>query len=205
MGSAELEPLIGKVDHFLHLAAIYDLNAKAGIQQQVNAEGTRQALQLAERLQARCFHHCSSIAVAGLFDGLFREDMFDEAEHLDMPYFQTKHEAEGIVRKESTLPWRIYRPGIVVGDANTGEMDKVDGPYYFFKTIQKLRRMLPPWMPAIGVEGGASTWCRSTSWWMPSITSPTWKGRQQGVPPDRFPSHAGRRHAEHLLPRRPCP
>lgn len=154
VSAIEQEPLVGNIDHFLHLAAIYDLNAKAGIQQQVNTEGTRQALQLAERLGARCFHHCSSIAVAGLFDGLFREDMFDEAEHLDMPYFQTKHEAEGIVRKESTIPWRIYRPGIVVGDANTGEMDKVDGPYYFFKTIQKLRRLLPPWMPAIGVEGG---------------------------------------------------
>ena len=154
VSATEQEPLVGNIDHFLHLAAIYDLNAKAGIQQQVNTEGTRQALQLAERLGARCFHHCSSIAVAGLFDGLFREDMFDEAEHLDMPYFQTKHEAEGIVRKESTIPWRIYRPGIVVGDANTGEMDKVDGPYYFFKTIQKLRRLLPPWMPAIGVEGG---------------------------------------------------
>lgn len=148
------EQLIGKIDHFFHLAAIYDLNAKAGIQQQVNTEGTRQAVQLAERLGTRQFHHCSSIAAAGLFDGLFREDMFDEAEHLDMPYFQTKHEAEGIVRNECTIPWRVYRPGIVVGDSNTGEMDKIDGPYYFFKTIQKLRRLLPPWMPAIGVEGG---------------------------------------------------
>ncbi len=148
------EPLIGKIDHFFHLAAIYDLNAKAGIQQQVNTEGTRQAVQLAERLGTGQFHHCSSIAAAGLFDGLFREDMFDEAEHLDMPYFQTKHEAEGIVRNECTIPWRVYRPGIVVGDSNTGEMDKIDGPYYFFKTIQKLRRLLPPWMPAIGVEGG---------------------------------------------------
>ncbi|MFQ1842094.1 SDR family oxidoreductase [Aeromonas veronii] len=148
------EQLIGKIDHFFHLAAIYDLNAKAGIQQQVNTEGTRQAVQLAERLGTGQFHHCSSIAAAGLFDGLFREDMFDEAEHLDMPYFQTKHEAEGIVRNECTVPWRVYRPGIVVGDSNTGEMDKIDGPYYFFKTIQKLRRLLPPWMPAIGVEGG---------------------------------------------------
>ncbi|QSR47742.1 SDR family oxidoreductase [Aeromonas veronii] len=148
------EQLIGKIDHFFHLAAIYDLNAKAGIQQQVNTEGTRHAVQLAERLGAGQFHHCSSIAAAGLFDGLFREDMFDEAEHLDMPYFQTKHEAEGIVRNECTIPWRVYRPGIVVGDSNTGEMDKIDGPYYFFKTIQKLRRLLPPWMPAIGVEGG---------------------------------------------------
>ncbi|TNI89635.1 SDR family oxidoreductase [Aeromonas allosaccharophila] len=154
VSAAEQEQLRGQIDHFFHLAAIYDLNAKAGIQQQVNTEGTRQAVQLAERLGSQQFHHCSSIAAAGLFDGLFREDMFDEAEHLDMPYFQTKHEAEGIVRSECTVPWRIYRPGIVVGDANTGEMDKIDGPYYFFKTIQKLRRLLPPWMPAIGVEGG---------------------------------------------------
>ncbi|MGU5679552.1 SDR family oxidoreductase [Aeromonas allosaccharophila] len=154
VSAVEQEQLRGQIDHFFHLAAIYDLNAKAGIQQQVNTEGTRQAVQLAERLGAGQFHHCSSIAAAGLFDGLFREDMFDEAEHLDMPYFQTKHEAEGIVRNECTIAWRIYRPGIVVGDANTGEMDKIDGPYYFFKTIQKLRRLLPPWMPAIGVEGG---------------------------------------------------
>ncbi|MEH8118135.1 SDR family oxidoreductase [Aeromonas allosaccharophila] len=154
VSAAEQEQLRGQIDHFFHLAAIYDLNAKAGIQQQVNTEGTRQAVQLTERLGSQQFHHCSSIAAAGLFDGLFREDMFDEAEHLDMPYFQTKHEAEGIVRNECTIAWRIYRPGIVVGDANTGEMDKIDGPYYFFKTIQKLRRLLPPWMPAIGVEGG---------------------------------------------------
>ncbi|MGL4714762.1 MAG: SDR family oxidoreductase [Aeromonas sp.] len=154
LGAEQLAQLDGHIDHFFHLAAIYDLNAKSGIQHQVNVEGTRQAVQLAERLAARQFHHCSSIAAAGLFDGLFREDMFDEAEHLDMPYFQTKHDAEGVVRNECTLPWRVYRPGIVVGDANTGEMDKIDGPYYFFKTIQKLRRLLPPWMPAIGVEGG---------------------------------------------------
>lgn len=154
VSATEQEQLRGQIDHFFHLAAIYDLNAKAGIQQQVNTEGTRQAVQLAERLGSQQFHHCSSIAAAGLFDGLFREDMFDEAEHLDMPYFQTKHEAEGIVRNECTIAWRIYRPGIVVGDANTGEMDKIDGPYYFFKTIQKLCRLLPPWMPAIGVEGG---------------------------------------------------
>ena len=55
---------------------------------------------------------------------------------------------------ECKRPWRIYRPGIVVGDSRTGEMDKIDGPYYFFKPIQKLRRLLPPWMPAIGLEGG---------------------------------------------------
>ena len=36
----------------------------------------------------------------------------------------------------------------------TGEMDKIDGPYYFFKLIQRLRQLLPPWMPTVGLEGG---------------------------------------------------
>ena len=81
--------------------------------------------------------------------------MFDEAENLDVhPYFRTKHESERVVREECTRPWRVYRPGIVVGDSQTGEIDKIDGPYYFFKLLQRARRVLPPWMPAVGVEGG---------------------------------------------------
>jgi NAD(P)-dependent dehydrogenase (short-subunit alcohol dehydrogenase family) len=80
--------------------------------------------------------------------------MFEEAEHLEHPYFASKHEAEAIVRRECRLPWRIYRPGLVVGDSKTGEMDKIDGPYYFFKLIQKMRKTMPSWVPAIGVEGG---------------------------------------------------
>jgi NAD(P)-dependent dehydrogenase (short-subunit alcohol dehydrogenase family) len=154
VGKADLRKLQGKIDHFFHLAAIYDLKARAEEQVVVNVEGTRNTVALAEVLEARCFHHVSSIAAAGLYEGTFREDMFDEAENLDHPYFGTKHESEKIVRTTCRVPWRIYRPGIVVGDSRTGEMDKIDGPYYFFKLIQKMRRLLPPWMPTIGIEGG---------------------------------------------------
>ena len=45
-------------------------------------------------------------------------------------------------------------PGIVVGHSQTGEMDKIDGPYYFFKVIQRLRNAVPQWMPVVGLEGG---------------------------------------------------
>ncbi|MCA0326164.1 MAG: SDR family oxidoreductase [Proteobacteria bacterium] len=146
---------IGKrTTHFFHLAAIYDLSADAESQLKVNVEGTRNTLRFAESLGAKHFHMFSSIAAAGMFEGVFREDMFEEAEGLDHPYFRTKHDSEAIVRRESTIAWRIYRPAIVVGDSRTGEMDKIDGPYYFFKLIQKLREMLPPWMPTIGIEGG---------------------------------------------------
>jgi len=142
------------IEHFFHLAAVYDLRAGAQVQQAANVGGTRNAVAFARDIGAGRFHHMSSIASAGLYEGVFREDMFDEAEHLDHPYFSTKHESERIVRTECTLPWRIYRPGLVVGDSATGEMDKIDGPYYFFKLIQRTRQLLPPWMPSIGIEGG---------------------------------------------------
>ena len=143
-----------KTTHFFHLAAIYDLKADAASQLRVNVDGTRNAVRFAEAIGARHFHLFSSIASAGLYEGLFREDMFDEAEGLEHPYFRTKHDSEGIVRRECGIPWRIYRPALVVGDSRTGEMDKIDGPYYFFKLIQRLRKMLPSWMPTIGIEGG---------------------------------------------------
>jgi NAD(P)-dependent dehydrogenase (short-subunit alcohol dehydrogenase family) len=151
---ADLARLKGKVKHCFHLAAIYDLSADAASQEKANIEGTRHAVQFAEAVQAGCFHHVSSIAAAGLYDGVFREDMFDEAEELDHPYFRTKHDSEGIVRAECRRPWRVYRPAIVVGHSKTGEIDKIDGPYYFFKLIQKLRKTLPQWMPTVGIEGG---------------------------------------------------
>ena len=154
VGKTAMKPLTKKITHFFHLAAVYDLKADAESQQRANVDGTRNTVQFAEAIGARHFHLFSSIASAGLFEGLFREDMFEEAENLDHPYFRTKHDSEGIVRRECKLPWRIYRPAIVVGDSRTGEMDKIDGPYYFFKLIQKMRKMLPPWMPTIGLEGG---------------------------------------------------
>ena len=154
LAPADIARLKGKVKHFFHLAAIYDLAADAASQSEANIDGTRHAVELSEAIGAGTFHHVSSIAAAGLYDGVFREDMFEEAEELDHPYFRTKHESEGIVRKESKAPYRIYRPGIVVGHSQTGEIDKIDGPYYFFKLIQKMRNALPPWMPTVGIEGG---------------------------------------------------
>ena len=154
VSAADRRKLGKKTTHFFHAAAVYDLSADAESQLKVNVEGTRQAVRFAEAIGAKHFHLFSSIAAAGMYEGVFREDMFEQAEGLDHPYFKTKHDSEGIVRAECKIPWRVYRPAIVVGDSRTGEMDKIDGPYYFFKLIQKLRRLLPAWMPAIGIEGG---------------------------------------------------
>jgi NAD(P)-dependent dehydrogenase (short-subunit alcohol dehydrogenase family) len=154
VAAADIAKLKDKVKHMFHLAAVYDLAASAEAQERANVEGTRNAVNFAAAVRAGCFHHVSSIAAAGLYEGTFREDMFEEAEELDHPYFKTKHLSEGIVRNDCKRPWRVYRPGFVVGHSQTGYIDKIDGPYYFFKLIQKMRNMLPAWVPTIGIEGG---------------------------------------------------
>jgi NAD(P)-dependent dehydrogenase (short-subunit alcohol dehydrogenase family) len=159
------EPLLGLsdedrealkgVDHFFHLAAIYDMTADDEERnRRLNVLGTQNAIELANELGARHLHYASSIAVAGDHEGLFTEDDFDVEQPLTHAYHRTKFEAEKLVRQRATVPWRVYRPAIVVGDSRTGEMDKIDGPYYFFKAIQKVRHTLPEWFPLVGLEVG---------------------------------------------------
>ncbi|HMJ03195.1 MAG TPA: SDR family oxidoreductase, partial [Conexibacter sp.] len=104
--------LRGTVDHFFHLAAVYDMTASEEQDRLANVEGTRHAVALANVVEAGCFHHASSIAVAGAYRGTFREDMFDEGQPLEHPYHRTKFEAERIAREETTVPWRVYRPSV---------------------------------------------------------------------------------------------
>jgi thioester reductase-like protein len=146
--------LEGTIEHFFHLAAVYDMTAPAELDMAVNVGGTNHALELAGAVRAEHLHHVSSIAAAGAYRGVFDEDQFDEGQRLPSPYHATKFEAERAVREQALTPWRIYRPGIVVGDSRTGEMDKIDGPYYFFKAIQRIRQVVPQWVPLVGLDLG---------------------------------------------------
>jgi NAD(P)-dependent dehydrogenase (short-subunit alcohol dehydrogenase family) len=139
-----------------HLAAVYDLEASEESNRAANVDGTRNVVALANAVGAARIHHVSSIAVAGgKWKGDFTEEMFDEGQELEHPYYATKFESEKIVRTESRVPWRVYRPGIVIGHSETGEADRIDGPYYSFKILQRLRESLPSWVPLIGPEGWA--------------------------------------------------
>ena len=155
-----LEHLSGTIDHVFHLAAVYDMNMTDAQADKVNNEGTANIVALAGALanesgKKPCFHHVSSVAVAGAdYEGVFTDEMFDEGQQVRHPYYRTKFQSEAIVREHCKVPWRVYRPGMVVGHSETGEMDKIDGPYYFFKPIKRIRDNVPKWMPLLGIEGG---------------------------------------------------
>ncbi len=145
--------LRGRVDHVVHLAAVYDMTATEADNERANIGGTRAALALAADVEAGGFHHVSSVAVAGEYRGRFTEDMFDEGQHLPSPYHSTKFESERLVREQTEVPWRVYRPAIVVGHSRTGVMDKIDGPYYVFPALARMSA-LPSWLPLLGPDLG---------------------------------------------------
>ncbi|WP_040870156.1 SDR family oxidoreductase [Nocardia exalbida] len=134
----------GAIEHVFHLAAGYDLTERGG--------GTRNLVDVAEELRADLLHHVSTVEVAGSSEGLFTEDMFDHGQVLTTPAQRARFEAERIVR-DSPLRWRIYRPSIVIGHSRTGEIDRIDGPYYFFRLLRmaaQLPRLLPVLVPELG-------------------------------------------------------
>lgn len=154
LGVAEdqVAELSGGVDHVVHLAALYDLAADDEASVAANVDGTRHVIELATAIGAGCLHHVSSVAVAGDYRGRFAEDMFDAGQRLVTPYHRTKFESERLVRTQTEVPWRVYRPAIVVGNSVTGEMDKIDGPYYFFPALARLTSLpsVPVVFPDIG-------------------------------------------------------
>jgi thioester reductase-like protein len=60
------------IDAVFHLAAVYDLKADEQTQIEANIEGTRNVCEFAKAVDAKHLHHVSSIAAAGLYEGVFR-------------------------------------------------------------------------------------------------------------------------------------
>jgi uncharacterized protein YbjT (DUF2867 family) len=92
-------------------------------------------------------------AVPGLLDAEWCRRSWPAARTVPTPYHQTKFEAELLVRSTAGLRQRVYRPAVVVGDSRTGEMDKIDGPYYFFGLLSKLA-VLPKFTPMVLPDTG---------------------------------------------------
>ncbi|SIR91182.1 SDR family oxidoreductase [Natronorubrum thiooxidans] len=141
------EPGIGLADSALealesvtelyHLAAIYDLAVDSEPAETVNVRGTKHVLDIAETLEVDRFQYVSTCYVSGRYDGVFTEDHLEEGQTFNNHYERTKYEAEVAVQERMAdgLPATIYRPAIVVGDSETGEADKYDGPYYLLRLL----------------------------------------------------------------------
>jgi thioester reductase-like protein len=133
----EYKALAAELTTIHHAAAVYYLGAKRELVEKVNVDGTRTILELAiDCKRLRRFMHWSTAQVSGARSGVILEEELDCGQRFRNIYEETKFRAERMVRDAARrLPVTILRPGIIVGDSRTGEIDKFDGPYYLLVLI----------------------------------------------------------------------
>ena len=144
-------PLLADVTEVWHLAAVYDLSVPEQVARRVNVEGTGHILEFCtSRAHLTRLQYVSTCYVSGDHDGVFTEDDLDLGQGFLNHYESTKFEAEVLVRRAMRhgLPATIYRPGVVVGDSQTGETQKYDGPYYLASFLRKQPSLAV--VPAVG-------------------------------------------------------
>ena len=143
--------LAAEVTEVHHLAAIYNLAVPLEVAQRVNVDGTGNVLDLCrdcERLER--LHYVSTAYVAGDRTGTVYEHELVLGQRFKNHYESTKFQAELWVRElMDQVPTTIYRPAIVVGDSQTGETQKFDGPYYMLRVISRAAKMNTP-IPQFG-------------------------------------------------------
>lgn len=139
----DAEIIQSQIESVIHMAASYDLSADIKDAYTHNIIGTQNLLYLLKRMEKlKIFHYVSTYAVSGLHEGAFLEEQIETGAPFPDHYSSTKMQAELLVRNSEfkNVKVRIYRPCVIVGDSKTGEMDKTDGPYYFFPLFQELAK-----------------------------------------------------------------
>ncbi len=139
LGDADWDRLTGSVDTVFHLAAIYDLAVPLALAQRVNVDGTGNVIDFCRAASGLRRHvYVSTAYVAGRRRGTVYEHELVLGQGFKNHYESTKFQAEVWVRESMRdVPTTILRPAIVVGDSQTGETEKFDGPYYLLRAISQ--------------------------------------------------------------------
>ena len=137
LSSTEYRALSKELTWIHHLAGIYFMGIDEDTARRVNVGGTRTVIELARdagRLERVV--HWSTAMVSGNRHGTVYEEDLDAGQKFHNAYERTKYEAELLARNAMRhLPITVIRPGTIVGDSRTGEIDKLDGPYYLMTLI----------------------------------------------------------------------
>lgn len=152
LSGAQIRTLHAEIQEIHHIAAVQYLGTPKRKMRLVNVEGQREVLEVAlgmRSLQRLCLW--STAFVAGDRVGVVREDELNLAGTFRNEYEHSKAEAEALGRAAmSKLPITILRPTIVVGDTQTGIVDRFDGIYLGIRRIVTAATNVAVPMPASG-------------------------------------------------------
>ncbi|MCW3999266.1 MAG: AMP-binding protein [Candidatus Bathyarchaeota archaeon] len=127
-----------RLTHIIHCAADTTPNMPLPLLRKINVEGTANVIEL-----ARAVHRdhglerlglVSTAFVAGKRRGSIDEEDLTDAFGFSSLYEQTKYESEKLASKaKAELPLTVFRPSLVVGDSETGEVKTFNTIYYLLR------------------------------------------------------------------------
>ncbi|MBN1652818.1 MAG: SDR family oxidoreductase [Deltaproteobacteria bacterium] len=137
LSGARFLALAKEVDIIHHCAAIDHPGVSRHLTERINVNGTGEVLELAALSTGlQQFVYWSTAFVAGARRGLVMEDELIRTPSFRNLVEETRFRAEKIVRHAmSRVPTVILRPAIVVGDAESWHIDRLNGPYLLLKFI----------------------------------------------------------------------
>jgi len=150
----DLERVLRETTDIYHLASIYHLGVAKNRAEEVNIQGTRHVLDIARRCdRLERLNHYSTAFVAGDRAGVILEGELETGQKFRNTFERTKFTAELEIRRAMhDLPISVYRPSMLVGDSETGEIDALDGPYFFFQLIVNNPTRLPVPLPSAAMH-----------------------------------------------------
>jgi thioester reductase-like protein len=137
LSGVELKQLAAEVDRIHHVAGVSYLGVDRETAEHVNVGGAREILEFAEACSSlKCLVHHSTALVSGDRTGIVREDELKSGQRFRNVVEETKARAEKKMRAAMPrIPIAVVRPSMVVGDSQTGEIDRFDGPYLLILLI----------------------------------------------------------------------
>lgn len=131
LSGAELRALTAELEVIHHCAAVTWLGADRKLAERVNVGGTREVVEVAEAAEGRArVVHWSTALVSGARRGYVLEDELDASAGFRNVIEETRYRAEAMLQSaRKRVPVTVLRPAVVVGDSQTGEIDRLEGPY----------------------------------------------------------------------------
>jgi long-chain acyl-CoA synthetase len=146
-----------RVTHVVHCAAELRFDGALEEMRRINVDGTRHLLELAraahEHHGIERYAHVSTAYVAGGRTGEVAEEELTDRFGFSNTYEQTKYEGETLVRQAmAALPVSVFRPGMVVGDSETGEIRCFNTIYVPLRVYLSGRLRIIPSAPGFRVN-----------------------------------------------------
>lgn len=152
LSGAEYKEIAARVHRIHHMAQATYPGVSRKQAEHVNIGSMREILELGKACHdLKCIVMHSSALVSGNRTGLVLEEELNAGQTFRSVVEETLARSERLARANmADLPIAVVRPTQIVGDSQTGEVDRFDGPYLLILLIVSSPQDFPVLLPARG-------------------------------------------------------